>query len=155
MNKLARKTVEAKRPSAFQRNFKLDVNALKPGDIVSTTQLIDLTGCTPDSAHWSLRIQNVKEFIEKNAPTLVCRQVDSTLAVLTEQQKLPYLETRLGAGMSTVRKAIDYLETRVNPALLDSAERRLHESLLVKSQGLKRSIAETMLRAAEEQKLGI
>ena len=121
---------------------ELDIAALRPGDVLTTSQLIDVVGCSPDSDKWSWRVNQLKAKIERLRSMFICEQRGKTLAVLTEPEKLEYLERRAEAGLAGFRKSYEYFKTRVDLALLlEDRERRKYESLDFRFAGLERALA--------------
>lgn len=115
----------------FSRKFDVDVKALSPGDVIPTTQLIDLFGMTPENKYWSLRVQALKDHIEQARADIICRAVDASLHILVDEDKPEYLFKRFRQNMTGLDKVATYMTTRIarhkltpeRSALVESAGR--------------------------------
>lgn len=97
----------------FSRKFDIDTKALQSGDVIPTTQLIDLFGMTPENKFWSLRVQALKDHIEQARRDIVCRSIDASLHILIDDDKPEYIIGQFGRHMNGIDKAVTYMTIRI------------------------------------------
>lgn len=115
--------------SRFSRKFAIDVDTLQQGDVIPTTQLIDLLGMTPENRRWGLRMQALKQYIESRRPGFVCREQESQLRVLEEHEKPAYLGARFMAHVRGMVTTADRIRSDIDTSKLEPALARRTESM--------------------------
>ncbi len=135
-----------------RRRFAVDFAALKEGDAIPTSQLIDLFGISPENRRWGLKIQTLKEQIEFERPDLVCCERKGQLIVLSQNERPAYLVSKALRHLIISHRAVDDLNDPQKIRLKELSP-MLRQSTEHAAKSLAASVAYTRRQLAGEKQL--